>query len=468
MPETNKQPVENQISKDVEKKTAENLQNLQDEVSKTNKPKITEHLGELEEKIGHQRQYESMGQTGWDVLFGRTREKAMQNIEYKDPITGGPITFLGKRIGGGINYAILPYLKEAETKIKKAGINYKVRNTSATNWRKKRGRKTRSLHSWGVAIDINPATNPLGSTETDFPPEFIQIMKSVGFRWGGDFTRRKDPMHFEFKYNPFTSKDLIKTEEGKKYLQSIEQKRRVKFKEATIGPVSGKQKQQIKSQQSDITNSAQYKERRKNNKEISSADIKKIIDELFPSLKDKHPILYTLLTSITDLFGKSNAKKNKKGETINKTEVKTRLKGIKHYLPLINKSAEKYGVPASLIARVMMTESGGDPYAASPVGAGGLMQFMPQTAKAFGLKTYPLKGRKLDPRDDRANPEKIIPAGARLLANLLKRYGSTEKALMAYNGGGRAVKRFERGGYKALPRETKNYVCKILKNEACA
>jgi hypothetical protein len=58
-------------------------------------------------------------------------------------------------------------------------------------------RKGLSIHSYGLAIDLNSATNPVGSTG-DMPDYVISLFKSYHFTWGGDWTSPKDPMHFEF------------------------------------------------------------------------------------------------------------------------------------------------------------------------------------------------------------------------------------------------------------------------------
>lgn len=52
-----------------------------------------------------------------------------------------------------------------------------------------------SLHSWGIAIDLNVARNGYGQPSHQ-PPEMIEAFRMAGFRWGGDF-RVPDPMHFE-------------------------------------------------------------------------------------------------------------------------------------------------------------------------------------------------------------------------------------------------------------------------------
>ncbi|MGI8534967.1 MAG: M15 family metallopeptidase [Mycobacteriales bacterium] len=52
-----------------------------------------------------------------------------------------------------------------------------------------------SLHTWGIAIDMDASTNYRGITGT-MNPEVVKIFKSWGFRWGGDW-KYTDPMHFE-------------------------------------------------------------------------------------------------------------------------------------------------------------------------------------------------------------------------------------------------------------------------------
>jgi hypothetical protein len=52
-----------------------------------------------------------------------------------------------------------------------------------------------SLHTWGIAIDLDASTNGRGSSGT-VDPRVVQIFKRWGFRWGGDWSYT-DPMHFE-------------------------------------------------------------------------------------------------------------------------------------------------------------------------------------------------------------------------------------------------------------------------------
>lgn len=63
------------------------------------------------------------------------------------------------------------------------------------NIRKKKGGSTASLHSWGIAIDINAAWNGYNKPVT-MSKELAQCFKDAGFDWGGDWSV-KDGMHFQ-------------------------------------------------------------------------------------------------------------------------------------------------------------------------------------------------------------------------------------------------------------------------------
>jgi hypothetical protein len=52
-----------------------------------------------------------------------------------------------------------------------------------------------SLHSWGVAVDVNAAWNGLGKPST-LTPEFVKCWTDAGFEWGGKWAR-VDAMHFQ-------------------------------------------------------------------------------------------------------------------------------------------------------------------------------------------------------------------------------------------------------------------------------
>jgi soluble lytic murein transglycosylase-like protein len=95
---------------------------------------------------------------------------------------------------------------------------------------------------------------------------------------------------------------------------------------------------------------------------------------------------------------------------------------------------------------VVKQESGYRPHAVSPKGAIGLMQLMPETARALGANPH--------------DPAQNIDAGARYLAQLLKSYdGYLWHALAAYNAGPGAVQKY--GGNIPPYRETREYIRRI-------
>ena len=125
-----------------------------------------------------------------------------------------------------------------------------------------------------------------------------------------------------------------------------------------------------------------------------------------------------------------------------------RPRSLPQYAAEIQQIARQHGVSPGLITAVMRTESGFDPAAVSPKGAGGLMQLMPATAAALGVV-------------DRFNPRESIRGRVRHLRYLLDRYqGSVALALAAYNAGEGAVDTYR--GIPPYP-ETQQYVRRVLK-----
>lgn len=130
-------------------------------------------------------------------------------------------------------------------------------------------------------------------------------------------------------------------------------------------------------------------------------------------------------------------------------------------LPLLQRVFVEEGVPAEL-AWLAEAESTFNPAARSPVGARGLFQLMPETAKSLGLQTFL--------PDERTDPEKSARAAARYLRYLHRRFGDWPLALAAYNAGegrvGRILKRENARTFAeiagALPAETRMYVPKVL------
>lgn len=82
--------------------------------------------------------------------------------------------------------------------IKDAGLQQRLQYFGGCfNVRQKRTSSKLSAHSWGIAIDLNPETNALG-TPGNMDPAVVAIFQQFHFKWGGEFTGRKDPMHFQY------------------------------------------------------------------------------------------------------------------------------------------------------------------------------------------------------------------------------------------------------------------------------
>ncbi len=68
------------------------------------------------------------------------------------------------------------------------------------NIRNKRGAASASIHSWGLAIDINAAWNGFGKVPT-MSNELVKCFKDAGFDWGGDWAK-PDGMHMQIAVLP--------------------------------------------------------------------------------------------------------------------------------------------------------------------------------------------------------------------------------------------------------------------------
>jgi hypothetical protein len=129
----------------------------------------------------------------------------------------------------------------------------------------------------------------------------------------------------------------------------------------------------------------------------------------------------------------------------------SRVRGLQgfvpaQYAPVIARAAQRWNVAGALLAAQLYAESGFNPFARSTAGAQGIAQFMPGTARAYGV------ANPFDAAD-------AIDGQAHLMRDLLRQFGSVPLALAAYNAGAGAV-----AGCMCIPPypETRGYVARIL------
>ena len=137
------------------------------------------------------------------------------------------------------------------------------------------------------------------------------------------------------------------------------------------------------------------------------------------------------------------------------------------YTDFIRTYSAKYDVDPALVAAVIFQESRFNPKAVSPVGAQGLMQFMPGTAATMAKETGHW------PKYDIFDAETSVEFGAAHLRDLLNKYnGDVSQALVGYNAGtGTADSWIRRNIFDKIINsnsngETVNYVRKVTKYQA--
>ncbi len=106
---------------------------------------------------------------------------------------------------------------------------------------------------------------------------------------------------------------------------------------------------------------------------------------------------------------------------------------IQRWCSIIEAAADQTGVPSSLIAAVMLQESGGEPLSYSSSGAVGLMQVMPRDglASAFMCVNGPCFASR-PTIEELQDPALNVAYGSQLLADLYAKHGSYREALFRY------------------------------------
>lgn len=92
-----------------------------------------------------------------------------------------------------------PVLQATFAEIVLRGLSREVKTYGgAYTFRAKRGVQKYSAHAWGIAFDLNTATNGMGG-RGDMSIQLVNLLREFGWKWGGDWRGRgQDPMHFQY------------------------------------------------------------------------------------------------------------------------------------------------------------------------------------------------------------------------------------------------------------------------------
>lgn len=105
---------------------------------------------------------------------------------------------------------VAPLTRAFENLIKTGAVKELKTWDGCFNIRKKRGGDSYSLHSWGLAVDLNSSHNQFRKSyeqlvregKTPFSNGFLQCFRDAGFECGGDWVNTPDRMHFQIKELP--------------------------------------------------------------------------------------------------------------------------------------------------------------------------------------------------------------------------------------------------------------------------
>lgn len=152
-----------------------------------------------------------------DTLFGSEESDIKKYIITIDPLSDPnnpkPITFLGRKIHGGINLIMYLFLKIAEELIMKTGVNYMPagKEVLGFNYRNmmfngKPDKLIWSFHKPGLAVDLDHNKNGPKDFRGNIPDQVVMGMVKAGYSWGLVKTDdepyfSQDAMHFQPRYH---------------------------------------------------------------------------------------------------------------------------------------------------------------------------------------------------------------------------------------------------------------------------
>lgn len=129
-------------------------------------------------------------------IFGSTESEVRSRLVWVD----FPVAVTGRV---QVHEKAAPCFEAVGKEIVASKTRYVMVNHGTFNWRLMRGGTRLSMHSFGIAIDINAPENCFRcgtppSCKTDIPPEISEAFKKYGFNWGAEWRSVCDAMHFEW------------------------------------------------------------------------------------------------------------------------------------------------------------------------------------------------------------------------------------------------------------------------------
>jgi len=145
-------------------------------------------------------------------------------------------------------------------------------------------------------------------------------------------------------------------------------------------------------------------------------------------------------------------------------------KSVNDFKKFVRETATTHKVELSMLMALMKAESTFDPNQVSKVGAAGLMQLMPETARDMGLKVPQYSNIKKPNKnpfvDERFDPTKSIDAGARYLRLMFTMFDNQIDAIAAYNWGpGNVQRKLKKWWDIPDAEETLGYVYKVTRQK---
>lgn len=147
---------------------------------------------------------------GWDpdryLLEGGQVSPLWERDQMRHARMPKPLRFIGRPVSVlRVHRKCLDVFEAFYSDVASEGLWDFVENTGGGyNFRLKRNGWQISMHSFGAATDNDPQRNPLGAPRDECAlgvgagAQVVAIARRLGLTWGGDFSGRKDCMHFQF------------------------------------------------------------------------------------------------------------------------------------------------------------------------------------------------------------------------------------------------------------------------------